>query len=114
MKMLFLSAIDLDAERNFLSNDTGVASAAGRELDFTEDDLEQPIANAAAVNTAIAEALTNAPVGVYYPVAINADEIREFYPRKGARAGTRIVFKNGAARPVKELFAEVKTAFEAA
>jgi hypothetical protein len=77
----------------------------------TEEDLEQPIAA-----TPVAPATEDAfppPSGVYYPCAVNPDDVREFYPRKGARTGTRIVFKNGAARPVRELFAEVKAAFNA-
>lgn len=115
MKMLILTAIQLNLEASYL-NSAGIAQSpsGARDLDF--DDLEQPVmaADTVATNQAVAAAMANAPVGVYFPIAINAEDIREFYPRKGARSGTRIVLKNGAARPVKELFTEVQAAFEAA
>jgi hypothetical protein len=46
-------------------------------------------------------------------VAVNFDDVREFYPRKPdrdgrPRLGTRIVFKNGAGRPVTESFDRVR------
>jgi len=49
-----------------------------------------------------------------YPVMINPDKVREFYPRKRANywPGTRIVFDNGAAVITKEDYANVKAAFE--
>lgn len=47
------------------------------------------------------------------PVMITVDQVRSFSPRKGTRVGTRIVFRNSSAIPVKETFEEVAAAFEA-
>jgi hypothetical protein len=106
IRFIELTAVDLTAERDYLDNQN--ISAGGRVLSFAEDDLEQPITDAANINTAVVAAMSNAPVGVYYPVMVNIGDVREFYPRKGARSGTRITYINGSARPVKEPFAEVK------
>ena len=42
------------------------------------------------------------------PTMINVDHIRSLNVRKGQRVGTRIVFINGTALPVTELYDEVK------
>lgn len=52
-----------------------------------------------------------APAVLTSPVGVDPDEIREFYPRKGDRVGTRLVYKNGAGRPVTEPFEEVLAKF---
>jgi hypothetical protein len=44
------------------------------------------------------------------PVVIAVDQIRNFYPRKGDLVGSRIMFRNGAACPVKETIDEVDAA----
>ena len=94
-KFVELTAVDTAVERNRSSG----FSFAGRTIG--EDDLEQPVAAAA----------LPAPEGLYFPIAVFVDDVKEFYPRKGDKPGTRIVYKNGAARPVKETYAEVKAAF---
>jgi hypothetical protein len=105
-----LTAVQLNEEREWLA--TRGIRVSGRDLDLQsdgpeEDDLEQPIERAAPAT----EDAFPPPSGVYYSVMVNPDDVREFYPRKAPLEGTRIVYKNGAARPVKELFAEVKAAF---
>jgi hypothetical protein len=45
---------------------------------------------------------------VTQPVMVAVDQIRNFYPRKPDRVGTRILFRNGSALPVVELFDEVE------
>lgn len=114
-RMIEVTGVQLAEERRWLA--TRGIRVSGRDLDLNVDevdedevdDLEQPIARAAPAT----EDAFPPPTGVYYPVMINPEEVREYYPRKGALTGTRIVFKNGAARPVKELFAEVKALFAA-
>lgn len=46
----------------------------------------------------------------FKPVVIVVDQIRNFYPRKGDRVGTRIMLRNGSAIPVKESLDEVEAA----
>lgn len=41
------------------------------------------------------------------PVAVDPSQVRNFYPRRGNRIGTRIMFHNGSALPVSETFDEV-------
>jgi len=50
----------------------------------------------------------------YAPVRVNPTQVREFYPRKEGRVGTRIVLLNGAGLPVQETFEQVEAAMEAA
>lgn len=50
----------------------------------------------------------------YKPTVVAVDQIRNFYPRKGDRVGTRIMFRNGSALPVKETIDEVETLIRAA
>lgn len=98
-KFIELSKIDLRAEQDapenaiisYMPAPTGEAANRFENLDY-EDDLERPL-----------------PVTItYYPVNIAVEHIREFHPRKKGAVGTRIVFQNGAATIVKELFDEVK------
>ena len=104
-KFIELYAIDLRREDEVLSqNGTPIyevvaAAEQAREAEdrFDEliyDDLERPVPIAV-------------PISV---VSIAVDHIREFYPRKKAMTGTRIVFQNGSATIVKESYDEVKTA----
>lgn len=94
-----LTAIELDIERNWRQSLRQSFQMAGRTI--AEDDLEQPIQ--------VTMPEPEIPEGMYFPVTVYDDEIREYYPRqKSERTGTRIVFKNGSARPVKESYEEVK------
>lgn len=68
-----------------------------------EDELEQPVEE---------EVTPSQPET--YPVTINVYDIREYYPRRRGRVGTRVVFKNGAARPVTEAYADVRAKIAAA
>jgi hypothetical protein len=104
-----LTAVDDAREKTWLHT---LEAIANRALDLDEDDLELPITNGTA-NPAIPPA-TEAPEGVYWPVDINPDDVREYYPRREGRSGTRIVYKNGAARPVRESIAEVRAALRPA
>jgi hypothetical protein len=119
-KSIELTAVDLDLERGFLAAQQRTAPSlyavpngdeddeAGDLADIGDELEQQPSA------VVVAPAATTAPVapeGLYFPVTIYEDDVREFYQRKGGRSGTRIVYKNGAARPVKESYAEVKAAF---
>lgn len=38
------------------------------------------------------------------PVALDPDKVRDFYPRREPRVGTRLVFANGSALAVTETF----------
>lgn len=97
MKTIELTAIDLDLER--AQQYPNAPADTGEQL----NDLEQPITEAAAP---AAE-----PKSIFFPVTINPADVREFYPRKNGRTGTRIVYMNGAARPVQETYAEVVAKF---
>ena len=98
MKTIDLTAIDLDIERDLSAS---TSSATAQQV----DDLERPVPEEN-------QAPATTPASMFYPVTINPADVREFYPRKGARTGTRIVYMNGAARPVKETYAEVKAKFD--
>lgn len=96
IKHIIVTAIDTQAE-NEAGDNAQITYApmprpGGAEfpsLDY--DDLERPV-----------------PVTVYtYPKRINVASIREWYPRKNNKQGTRIVFANGSAAIVKETFDEV-------
>lgn len=114
-RAITLTAIDLDAEKEWLNNLRRASQpAAFRNVEFAEDDLERPIveddeAPAPAANLD----LSNPPNGVYSEILVFENDIREIYPRRGDRTGTRIVYRSGAARPVKESFADVKAKFSA-
>ena len=69
------------------------------QLRIVEDDLENEVELAQPETTPVTT----------FPIAINVADIREYYPRRNGKVGTRIVFKNGAARPVMELFEEIHT-----
>lgn len=51
---------------------------------------------------------------VTQPVVIDAEQVRDFYPRKQGRVGTRILFRNGSALAVTDSFDEVKSKVRAA
>lgn len=101
-KSVELTAVNLELEDEMSRPAPQVS--AGEQL----DDLERPVAEAPPAVTEVGE-----PESLYFPVTIYEDDIREFYPRKKGKTGTRIVYKNGAARPVKETYAEVKDKFAA-
>jgi hypothetical protein len=93
-KMIELTAIDLDKEGQQAYHNV-----------VALDDLERPVATPADPDT-----------DPYFPITVNVDDVREYYPRHGQvngrpRIGTRIVYMNGAARPVKETYDEVKAKF---
>jgi hypothetical protein len=67
-----------------------------------EDDLELP------VDGEESPAPAAPPQAETYPITVNIDDIREYYPRRRGRSGTRLVFKNGAGRPVTEAYDVVK------
>jgi hypothetical protein len=116
-KFVELTAIDIRIEAGVLRSQN---QGGGPELDLDDeemDDLERPVrparpGNVVPLNTAL-PSVADAPEGMYSPVAVFSNDIREFYPRKDGKIGTRIVFINGSARIVKELYAEVKSKFEA-
>lgn len=74
------------------------SGASQTEPEQELDELERPVT---------ATPAPAAPAQEGFPITINAEDVREFYPRKGGRTGTRIVYKNGAARPVLEAYEEV-------
>ena len=116
-----LTAIDLDKETRWLRELARQQAEASegravnfRDVDFSEDDLERPIAQSEEAPAPDADTdLSNPPEGVYTSILVFENDIRELYPRRGDRQGTRIVYRSGAARPVKESYAEVKAAFAA-
>jgi hypothetical protein len=114
MNFLELTAIDTQIEARYLSDN----NTSGRELDLEDDydDLERPATVARATNVVPLAPLPTAdeaPAGMYSVVSVFVNDVREFYPRKDGKVGTRIVYCNGAARIVKELYTEVKTGFAA-
>lgn len=112
MKMIEVTAIDLMAEKTAygaMLEASGVGYPAMQQGE--EDDLEQPISPAPAAAPATCAPFAT-PESACFPAMICLDDVREFYPRQGGwRQGTRIVFKNGAARPVKETYDEIKAKF---
>ena len=123
-----LTAIDRKLETRWVRACAEAAAAAAsatgslREVDFTEDDLEQPIVNerpdpdeAEAAATPVVAGPTPPP-GMYYEIVVFENDMREFYKRKSTdplRVGTRLVYQNGAARLVKESVDEVFKKFKA-
>lgn len=108
-----LTAIDLQKEQRWLEELRRSQSVnPARDVDFEEDDLERPIPEAQEAPAPDADAdLSNPPEGVYSPILVFENDIREIYPRRGNRSGTRIVYRSGAARPVKEAWEVVKAMF---
>lgn len=102
-KFIELTAINLDLEKDFLR----LQGATQRPRIVDADLADEAEAAVPAPTGPVTE-----PEGLYYPVMVAVDDIREFYPRRSSentpRSGTRVVFKNGAATPVKEDFAAVK------
>jgi hypothetical protein len=107
------------------------ALAGGRAVDisedaFDEDDLERevnpngepdedtdegPATAAPAIDPNVPE-----PAGMTYAVLVFENDIREIYARRHAqnRPGSRIVYRSGAPRIVKETYEEIKAKFEEA
>jgi hypothetical protein len=103
-----LTAINLALEERWLTDLRNNRATNFREVDFAEDDLERPIPQAEeapAPDTGVD--LSNPPAGVYETILVFENDIREIYARRGRRTGTRIVYRSGAARPVKETLAQV-------
>jgi len=102
-------------------------AASNAPLDFDEDDLERPINPDGAPDSDSEDDGESAPpppqtapdqeapVGVYFSVMVFENDIRELYPRRHreGRPGTRIVYRSGAPRLVKESYEEVKAKFAA-
>jgi hypothetical protein len=110
---------------------SATAAATGRAVDidedaFDEDDLEReinpdgepdtdtdegPAPDALAINPNVPE-----PAGLTYSVMVFENDIREIYARRHAqnRPGSRIVYRSGAPRIVKETYEEIKAKFAAA
>jgi len=96
MKTLEFTAIDLELEDQ--------QSRPAQAPEMQEDDLGRPIAPEPTAPTE--------PVSIYYPITVNPEEMREFYPRKKGKQGTRYVLKNGgAALILKETYDEVAAKF---
>lgn len=100
-KFIELVAIDLASERAVDEYNRMQASSSSHLRVVGEDDLEQPVTEA--VEPA------PAPQLVTHAITIYEDQIREFYPRKRGKEGTRIVLINGgSAWIVQETYDEVK------
>lgn len=102
-----LTGINLDRERQAVSLER--ATNRTRRPDFGGDAELADAEDAAS----LPPPSPNDTSPVYYPTMIQVDEIRDFYPRRSEgdgtpRTGTRIVFRNSAASPVKESYEEVK------
>jgi len=112
-KFIELMAIDRKKEEQWIRQQEGAQRL--RELDFAEDDTmasDDPDERIEGEVPPTAPATPGLePAGLYTPIAIFAHDVRAFYPRKGSKPGTRIVYHGGAAQLVKESFADVKTAF---
>ena len=126
-----LTAIGISAENAWyqaIRENRAVASGQAnfRDVDFDEDDLERPIDPDGApdedseddgdpVPAAAPASPSNPPAGVFSPVMVFENDVREFYARRhrDGRPGTRIVYRSGAPRLVKETYEEVKAKFAA-
>jgi len=100
MKFLTLTAIALETVRVVRSDEALTGAQEGGV-----DDLELPV-NVLPIRPEappVAEMTFET-----FPIVINVDAIREFYPRKHNQPGTRVVFANGAAQVVTQGFDEVK------
>lgn len=108
-KFVELTAINLTLEKDFAR-----LSAAAQRPRVVDADLSD-VEDAAPINP---PGPVTEPEGLFYPVLIAVEDIREIYPRRSdegmRREGTRVVFRNSAATPVKETFEQVKAAIAAA
>jgi hypothetical protein len=110
-------------------NTTALASGRAVDLDedaFDEDDLEREINpdgepdtdtdEGAAPDAPTIDPNIPVPAGMYYSVDVFENDIREIYARRHAegRPGSRIVYRSGAPRIVKETLEEVRAKFKAA
>lgn len=111
IKQVELTAVDTNIETRFLAGLQQQQNVSQESaLDFDTDDPDEAGYAEAPTTPVSAEP----PAGMYFPVMVFDVDLREYYPRKEGREGTRLVYRNGAARIVKETFAEVKAAFAAA
>lgn len=116
----------LDMER---TRNQALANSGSRDVDydeFDEDDLENAInpEGAPAEDTdegaepgTVAETPTiNPPAGTFYSTMVFENDIREIYGRRHRqnRPGSRIVYRSGQPRLVKETYEEIKAKFAAA
>jgi hypothetical protein len=119
-----LTAIDLGKEAAWLNDLRRAAQPAEfRNVEFVEDDLERPIQSSdendegeesTGVTVPAGVDQSSPPPGVFYPIQVFENDIREYYTRRQeGRVGTRIVYRSGAARPVRETYEQVKTLFAA-
>lgn len=103
-KFVKLTGINLETEKEY--NRLVRAAQRPRVIDADLSDAED-------VAVAAPTGPVTEPEGLYFPILIDVEDVREVYPRQpeedGPRYGTRVVFKNGAARPVKEAFDDVET-----
>jgi hypothetical protein len=110
-----LTAVDTRKETAFIRAQQQADNSNFRNVQLDEDDLEQPITDPDEADEAPAAATPGLePEGLYFPVTVFLNEVREFHVRKGGKTGTRIVSPNGAARIVKETYAEVQAKVEEA
>ena len=109
MTVVELTAIDTAVEARWLTLQNAPPSDGA--LDFDEDDLELPVSGEPVAPAPLVS--SDPPEGMYSRIVVMPTDIREFYARKYGKAGTRIVYCNGAARIVKEVYEEVKAKFEA-
>lgn len=106
MSAIEVMAVNTRMETEWLRAQQG---AAFRAVDFEEDDLEMATGQSEPVT-----ASTGVPEGMYFKVTVFTNDVREFYARKDNRQGTRIVYRSGAARPVKQSYDQVLAAFTTA
>jgi hypothetical protein len=88
-----------------------------RNVEFNEDDLEREtdddeeeiVAPSAPLDT------SNPPTGMTFPITVFENDLREYYGRRSDRAGmgTRLVYRSGQSRVVRESYEEVKAKFAA-
>jgi hypothetical protein len=119
MKFVSLTAIDTRKEAAWIRSRQAANDSSVRLVEIEEDDLEQPASRDPDEADDAPDMPQDAtpglePAGLYFPVDINIEDLREYYPRKAGKTGTRLVFRNGAARPVKELYNDVRLAIAAA
>lgn len=108
MSYMTLTAVDIKKETAFIRAQQRAGDQNFRAVEIDEDDLEQPVDPDEADEVPAAPTPGLEPAGMYFPVTVFFSELREFYQRKGGKPGTRIVYRNGAARIVKEVYSEVQ------
>lgn len=130
-----LTAIDISKENEWYNQmerarRQATATSGGRAVDFNEDDfdeddLEQPVdpegepdedTDEGAAPDAPPPPTIDPPAGTFHPTMVFENDIREIYPRRHRdnRAGSRIVYRSGQPRLVRETYEEIKAKFVAA